>query len=158
MRIYQRDESGVVKMKTVFWWNDRRGHLICSRVSFLWGYVKGLVYAPPLPGSIDELKQNWIMLPETCYSVFNKRLTTDLMCAYIEHLWNRSQNNLMTFNTETVQFYCARLVFKMIAFKMMSNFLDALNTYIYIYIYICVCVCVCVCVRFTNASIYWSWK
>ena len=50
---------------------------------FLWGYVKGLVYVPhlfqlSLMNSSSKSLPHWIMLLETCYSVFGKSLTTDL--------------------------------------------------------------------------------
>ena len=99
---------------------------------FLWGYVKGLVYISPLPASIDELRESlphWIILLETCYSMFGKRLTTILTCAVslVVHLLNiyeiGPRIKLWYSTPKLLNFIELDLVvFKIIAFKMMSNF------------------------------------
>ena len=71
----------------------------------------------------------WILLPETCYSVFGKSLTTDLICAVSQavHLLNtyeiRPTINLWFLAPKLFDFIeLDSVVFKIIAFKMMSNF------------------------------------
>ena len=119
MRISQRDRSSIVEMKTVFWWNGCHSHWTYPYViSFYGRYVKGLVYVPSLPASIDKLKQRIISpldnitgdMLQYVWQELNNQL--DMCCVtgsvHIEHLWNRSQNKLMMFNTKTVQFRWAR--------------------------------------------------
>ena len=95
---------------------------------FLWGYVKGLVYVPLLPACIDKLRQRISFalnvvtedMLQLVWQVLNYRL--DRCCvtggAHIEHLWNQSQNKLMMFNFIGLDW----VIFKIIAFKMMSIF------------------------------------
>ena len=85
---------------------------------FLWWYEKGLVYVPPLPSSIDELKQRitsvldnitWDMLQHVWQEL---KYLLD-MChvtgrAQIECLWNQFQNKLIISNTKTVEFHWSR--------------------------------------------------
>ena len=56
MRLCLRDGSSVVEMNSFLMIPPRSPGLSPCDL-FLWGYETGLVSAPPLPASIDELKQ-----------------------------------------------------------------------------------------------------
>ena len=63
---------------------------------FLWGYVKGLVFVPPLPANIEEMKQRITAALETVTKDMLQRVWHELeyrldVCrvtggAHIEHL------------------------------------------------------------------------
>jgi len=63
---------------------------------FLWGYVKSLVYVPPLPANVNELKQRITIALETVTQDMLHRIWEELdyghdVCretggAHIEHL------------------------------------------------------------------------
>ena len=95
MRVCLRDESGVMEMKTIFWWNGRHGHRIDPRVissfgDMWWDWYMSLLFLLVLLNSSGEWLLPWIMLPETYYSIFGKSLTTDLMCVVskVVHILN----------------------------------------------------------------------
>ena len=90
---------------------------------------------------------HWIMLQETCYSVLGKSLTIDFACVVSQavHILNTYEIgpriNLWYSIPLPFNFIAPDLVvFKIIAFRITSNFWDthslSLSLYIYIYIYI----------------------
>ena len=113
---------------------------------FLLGYVKGLVCVSVFLLALMNLGREsllyWIMLLEICYCAFGKCLTTDLTCAVSQAVYI-----LNTYEIDPrINFWCSTpklfnfieldlVVFKIIAFKMMSNFLGHCVCNIYIYIY-----------------------
>ena len=128
----------------VFWWNGWRGHWTYPCVISFYGDCEGTGLCPcllllTLIDSSRELLLLWIMLLETCYSVFSKSLTTNLLCRAIgsAHIELGLRINLCStpklFNFIQLNW----VVFKIIVFKMMVNFLGGGHQ---IYIYVCVCV------------------
>ena len=114
-------------------------HLICFE-SFLviwfgqvqWRYIKGLVYVPlfllALMNSSRKSFPHWIMLPESCYSMFGKSLTTNLMYAVkqVLHVLNTYEIgpriNLWRSAPKLIQFLWATLSsFQDNCLKMVSN-------------------------------------
>ena len=76
---------------------------------FLWNYVKGLVFVPPLPTNIEEMKQRITVALETTIKDMLQRVWHELEyrldgCrviggAHIEHLWKSviEPTNICTF-------------------------------------------------------------
>ena len=121
---------------------------------FLWWYMKGLVYIPhffllALMNSSRESLLHRVLLLKSCYSVFSKGLTTNLTCAMslaVRILNSYEISPRINLGLTSKLFNLIELdlvVFKIIVFKMMSNFEGhsiplplSLSLYIYIYIYI----------------------
>ena len=69
---------------------------LSPRDFFLWGYVKGLVFVPPLPANIEEMKQRFAAALETVIKDMIQRVWHELEYpldvsrvtggAHIEHL------------------------------------------------------------------------
>ena len=129
LRICLRDGSGVVEIKTIFWWNSYRIHRALLRVISFMVVFEGIGLCLPLlmialMNSCRESFLYWIMLPETCYSVFGKILTIDWTCAVSQagHQFNSYEISprIKLWRSEHKPLNFIELViFKIIAFKIM---------------------------------------
>ena len=126
------DGSDMVEIKTVFWWS--RCHWTCSYVISFYGdrwrdWSMFPLFQLALMNSSRESLPHWIMLPETCYSVFGKSLTTDLTYAISQavHILNTYEIG------PRIDLWCSTpklfnfieldlIVLKIIGFKIMLNF------------------------------------
>ena len=124
---------------------NHHSHHTCPHVISFYGDIwrdwsMSPLFLLVLMNSGKESLLHWIMIPETCYSVFVKSLTTDLTYAMSQavHILNTYEINLR------INLWCStpklfnfieldKVIFKINAFKIMSNF-SRHPIYIYIYI------------------------